>query len=123
MKDGNGGRDRTITTDLDLPAADDIAFYAEHGWWTSGHIVPEDVLDAAQLGAERYYAGGRDHQLLITGGYLDWRPEQGNVVRLNDYVSLQNDELRQMIALPVLARTAGTPAGPRSSTSMINYWC
>ncbi|AXX31930.1 Phytanoyl-CoA dioxygenase [Actinosynnema pretiosum subsp. pretiosum] len=83
-----------------------MAFYAEHGWWVSDRIIPDEVLDAAQLGAERHYAGERDHPLLISGGYLDWRPEHGNGIRLNDYVSLQNNDLRALVDLPVIAATA-----------------
>lgn len=100
---------------IGLPAAEDIAFYAEHGWWTSSHaIVADDVLDAALLGAQRHYAGERDQPMLISGGYLDWRPEHGNLVRLNDYVSLQNDDLRQLILLPVIAQIAARLAGTES---------
>lgn len=101
----------TIPTRDILPTEQDVAFYAEHGWWTSGKIVPDEVLDAAQLGAERHYAGERDHQLLISGGYLDWQPEHGAGIRLNDYVSLQNDDLRALVELPVIAETAARLAG------------
>lgn len=98
-----------------LPAAQDIAFYAEHGWWTSSPAtVPDDVLDAARLGARRHYAGERDQPMLISGGYLDWRPEHGNVIRLSDYVSLQNDDLRRLVLLPVIAEIAARLAGTKS---------
>ncbi|OXM47959.1 phytanoyl-CoA dioxygenase family protein [Amycolatopsis alba] len=100
----------TATGDL-LPTAEDVAFYAEHGWWTSDVVIPDEVLETAQLGAERHYAGERDHELLITGGYLDWRPQHGDVIRLNDYVSLQNDDLRQLVDLPVIAGIAARLAG------------
>lgn len=97
------------------PTTDDIAFYREHGWWVApGPVVPDEVLDAALLGAERHYAGERDQQLLISGGYLDWRPEHGNVIRLNDYVSLQNDDLRPVVMLPAVAEIAATLAGTGS---------
>jgi hypothetical protein len=103
--------DDSVAGDL-LPTAADLEFYVEHGWWTAGRVIPDDVLDTALLGAERHYAGERDHQLLITGGYLDWRPEHGDdVIRLNDYVSLQNDDLRQLVDLPVISRIAAMLAG------------
>lgn len=94
-----------------LPTAEDIAFYQEHGWWLSPKILPDDLLDDAMLGAERHYAGERDHQLLITGGYLDWRPEHGNVIRLNDYVSLQNEQLRELVHFELIPAIAATLAG------------
>lgn len=100
--------------DTALPSQEDAEFYREHGWWVSPPIIPDDVLDVAQLGADRHYAGERDHPLLITGGYLDWRPEHGNVVRLNDYVSLQNEDLGELAMLPVLAVIAARLAGTES---------
>jgi len=93
------------------PTEEDVAFYQEHGWWFSPRIIPDDVLETALLGAERHYTGERDHPLLINGGYLDWRPEHGDVLRLNDYVSLQNDDVRQLLELPVIARTAAVLSG------------
>ncbi|MDT8912285.1 phytanoyl-CoA dioxygenase family protein [Amycolatopsis sp. PS_44_ISF1] len=94
-----------------LPTAEDVGFYAEHGWWVSDVVVPDEVLEAAQLGAERHYAGERDHELLITGGYLDWQPQHGDVIRLNDYVSLQNDDLRHLVEQPLIAEIAARLAG------------
>jgi len=102
------------TVDNILPSTEDVEFYQEHGWWVAPEIIPDDVLDAALLGAERHYAGERDHPLLITGGYLDWRPEHGNVIRLNDYVSLQNDDLRELVSLPAIAATAARLARTES---------
>jgi len=102
------------TIDSMVPTAQDVEFYQEHGWWVAPKIIPDDVLDTALLGAERHYAGERDHPLLITGGYLDWRPEHGNVIRLNDYVSLQNDDLRELVSLPVISEIAGRLARTES---------
>src|SRR3954447_5485848 len=103
-----------MPVDLDikscLPSTEDVAFYREHGYWVSPKIIPDDVLDEAMLGAERHYAGERDYPLLITGGYLDWRPEHGNVIRLNDYVSLQNEQLRELVHLDRIAAIAATLA-------------
>lgn len=104
----------SLPVDAAVPSQEDVEFYLEHGWWVSPPIIPDDVLDAAQLGADRHYAGERDHSLLIQGGYLDWRPEHGNVVRLNDYVSLQNDDLRELVLLPLLAMVAARLAGTES---------
>jgi ectoine hydroxylase-related dioxygenase (phytanoyl-CoA dioxygenase family) len=103
-----------LPADTARPTQKDIAFYREHGWWISPQIIPDNILDTAQLGVDRHYAGERDHPLLITGGYLDWRPEHGNVVRLNDYVSLQNEDIRDLVMLPVLAAMAGLLAGAES---------
>jgi ectoine hydroxylase-related dioxygenase (phytanoyl-CoA dioxygenase family) len=79
-----------------LPSDADVAFYQEHGWYISKPIFSEEEIDDAIYGSERHYAGERDNPLLISG-YLDWKPEHGNVLRLNDYVSLQNEELRNVV--------------------------
>lgn len=97
-----------------IPTGEDITFYRRHGWWVAPKVIPDDVLDTAVLGAERHYAGERDYPLLITGGYLDWRPEHGNVIRLNDYTSLQNDDIRQLVDLPEIAAIAGRLAQSES---------
>ncbi|AXX31926.1 phytanoyl-CoA dioxygenase family protein [Actinosynnema pretiosum subsp. pretiosum] len=88
-----------------LPDEQDIRFYEEHGWWVSPPILtPKDIEDAL-FGAERYYGGDRDEKLLIEAG-TDWTPAHGNVLRQNDYVSLQVDQLRRLVHHPVVARTA-----------------
>jgi len=95
-----------------LPSADDVAFYREHGWWISPPCLSDDEIEAAAFGAERYYAGERDSPLLADPG-TDWSEEDGNVLRQNDYVSLQIDELYALAHNPILgamaARLAGTP--------------
>jgi ectoine hydroxylase-related dioxygenase (phytanoyl-CoA dioxygenase family) len=94
-----------------IPSEEDIEFYRTHGWWVSPKIIPDEVLDIAALGAQRHYTGERDQEMLVAGGYLDWRPEHGNIVRLNDYVSLQNDDVRELVEFPALARIAAALAG------------
>jgi hypothetical protein len=97
-----------------LPSAADVESYQRHGWWISPPVIPAALLEDARHGAERHYAGERDFPLPIAGGHLDWTPEQGATIRLNDYVSLQNEEIRRLVHLPVIgaiaARLAGTPA-------------
>jgi hypothetical protein len=88
-----------------LPSDEDVAFYQEHGWYISKVLFTEEELDDALYGVERHYAGERDAPLLITG-YLNWTAEDGDVLRLNDYVSLQNDQLRDLVWSPVLGAVA-----------------
>jgi ectoine hydroxylase-related dioxygenase (phytanoyl-CoA dioxygenase family) len=96
----------SIAREAHVPSTEDVAFYQEHGWWVSPKIVPDEVIETALLGIERHYAGERDHQLLIDGGYLDSRPEHADVIRFNDYVSLQNDDLRQLAYFEPIAAIA-----------------
>lgn len=89
-----------------LPREADIRFYEEHGWFATERILPDELLEDADYGIERYYAGERDFPLLVDDGYLDWRPGHGNILRLNDYVSLQNRELMALARFPLLAAVA-----------------
>jgi ectoine hydroxylase-related dioxygenase (phytanoyl-CoA dioxygenase family) len=99
------------TTQLDpaqielLPSEEDVRFYEEHGWWVSPPILTAEEIDDAAFGVERYYAGERDTPLLMEAG-TDWRPERGNILRQNDYVSLQVEELRQLVNNPLVAASA-----------------
>lgn len=88
---------------------EDIRFYEEHGWWVSPPILSQEELDEAWFGAERYYGGDRDEVLLLEAG-TDWHPGLGDVLRQNDYVSLQVDELRRLVHHRVIARTAAALA-------------
>jgi ectoine hydroxylase-related dioxygenase (phytanoyl-CoA dioxygenase family) len=90
-----------------LPTAADIAFYEEHGWYISKKVIPDEIIDAAIAGSERYYRGERDAQLPVSSGYSDWQLEDGyDVVRNNEFVSLQNRELRQLALLPIIGAIA-----------------
>jgi phytanoyl-CoA dioxygenase PhyH len=96
-----------------LPSDEDVAFYREHGYFITPKVLPEELLDDALYGVERYYSGERDTPLPISGGFLDWRPEHGERLRINDYVSLQNEELKALVRRPLLgaiaARLCGVP--------------
>ena len=93
-----------------LPSDDDVAFYNEHGWWISPPILSEEEIDNAAYGAERYYMGERDSPLLVETG-RDWTEEDGDVLRQNDYVSLQMDELRELVENPILSAIAARLSG------------
>ncbi len=97
-----------------LPTDEDVAFYREHGWYVSPLILPDELLEDAQHGVERYHAGERDTPLPLSGGYLDWREEHGNLLRLNDYVSLQNEQLRALVSFPLIGAIAARLAGTRT---------
>ncbi len=97
-----------------LPTEGDIAFYEEHGWFASSVILSPEQLEDANYGAERFYSGERDRKLPIRLGYLHWSPEDGDVLRQNDYVSLQNDEISDLVATPVLSAIAGSLARTES---------
>jgi len=93
-----------------LPSDEDVAFYREHGWYISKKILSDEAIDDALYGSERHYAGERDSELLV-GGYLDWKPGDGDALRINDYVSLQNDQLRNLVHTPLIAAVAARLSG------------
>lgn len=97
-----------------LPDEDAVGFYEEHGWYVTDCLLPADLLEAADYGIERYYAGERDMPLLIDDGYLDWRPDHGNILRLNDYVSLQNRELMALVRYQLVGAIAARLARTRT---------
>jgi hypothetical protein len=90
----------------DWPTEDDILHFEECGWATSPFWIPEDLLTQAAEAVEAYYLGERDHLLPLQGGFLDWHAEDGDGLRLNDYVSLQSDVLRELVCWPDLGRAA-----------------
>ncbi|GAB2563220.1 phytanoyl-CoA dioxygenase family protein [Spirosoma areae] len=89
-----------------LPTNDDIKFFNDHGWYISPPVLENDLIEDAYHGAMRYYAGERDIHLPLSGGFLDWKKEQGNILRINDYVSLQNEELRTLVLQPIIGAIA-----------------
>lgn len=97
-----------------LPSAEDIAFYRAHGWYVSPKIIPDEMLEQAARGSERFYAGERDDELPPESERFDWRPEQGNVLRLNSYASLRNREIRNLVMLPIIGAVASLLAGSKT---------
>jgi hypothetical protein len=96
-----------------LPTDDDVQFYREHGYWQSGKIFTDAEIDAAVTGSERFYAGDRDdfghpHSADFPRG---WVPENGDVLRKNDYSSLMNRELAGIVRKPILGAIASRLAG------------
>lgn len=90
-----------------LPTDEDVAFYEEHGWFITQRILSDELLDAAQLGAQRFYRGERDAQLPPGTGYSDWKPQDGNTLRNNEFVSLQIHAIAQLLRQSLIGAVAG----------------
>jgi len=101
-----------------LPTEADVAFYRTHGYWISPPILPSDVLDAAERGMARFYAGDTDRLLPDGSARVGWVPEHGEVLRKNDYSSLVVDELAVLVRYPLLAACAARLSG----TDTIRLW-
>lgn len=89
-----------------LPTEEDILFYEEHGWYISPPVIPEAAINLAIAGAKTFYLGERDAILKIDDGYSNWKPEDGDIVRNNEFVSLQKKELRQLALQPIIGAIA-----------------
>ena len=94
------------TQQITLPTETDIVFYEEHGWYISPQVIPDEVIDRAIEGSKRFYRGERDYTLPVATGYSNWTPEDGDVVRNNEFVSLQNRELRDLALQPIIGAIA-----------------
>jgi ectoine hydroxylase-related dioxygenase (phytanoyl-CoA dioxygenase family) len=101
-----------------VPNAADLESFRLQGWLVTPVILPKSLLEEARFGVQRLYAGERDSPLPLSGGYLDWQPEHGRGIRINDYVSLQIDELATLVRYEPLARIAGMLA----NTSIIRLF-
>lgn len=89
-----------------LPTDEDVVFYEQHGWYISKKVLTDELIDEAILATERYYRGERDTPLSVNTGYSDWKPEDGNFVRNNEFVTLQNRQFRQLGFQPIIAAIA-----------------
>lgn len=96
-----------------LPTEEDVAFYEEHGYYVSGKILPDEIIDAAVAGAERHWNGDRDWPLPINSGFADWKPSDGSGIRNSEYTALQNRDIRALVEYPLIgaiaARLARSP--------------
>jgi ectoine hydroxylase-related dioxygenase (phytanoyl-CoA dioxygenase family) len=101
-----------------LPRPEDIAFYREHGYWISPVILPTEVLDAAERGMERFYAGDHDRTLPDLPATRGWQPSDGDVLRKNDYASLRVHELAALVRHPSI----GAAAAALSAAAGIRLW-
>ena len=85
--------------------------YRRDGFVVVDGLVSETIVQQAKHGVARHHAGERDVELPNGLGYLDWRPGGPPGIRINDYVSLQNDDVRVLIAYPPLAAMAAILSG------------
>lgn len=91
-----------------LPTNDDIEFYERHGFWVSPVIIPDEVLDAADRGMGRYYAGDLDSTGIHPSG---WEPSPGDGLRKDDYASFCVQELADLVTYPMIGATAAILSG------------
>jgi ectoine hydroxylase-related dioxygenase (phytanoyl-CoA dioxygenase family) len=90
-----------------LPTDEDVAFYAEHGWFLSGKLFTDEEIDQLEAASERFYAGHRDRTLPVRPPKLAyWTPEHGPVQRHNDYIHYEVDAIDHILRKPLLGAVA-----------------
>lgn len=111
---------KTITQSLTaeqlklLPTESDIAFYEEHGWYISPKVIPDEVIDEAILGSQKFYRGETEATIPFTTGFSDWKPGDGDAVRNNQHVSYRQKQLRQLALQPIIGAIASYLAMTKS---------
>jgi len=94
-----------------LPSADDVEFYATHGWYLSKKLFTDDEVDELIAASDRYYAGERDRALPVRPPHLAaWDPSKGDVQRHNDYVHYEHDGLAKLLRKPLIGAVAAALA-------------
>jgi hypothetical protein len=97
----------TLGGNVFIPSEAEVRSYEKLGHYvTTEPIIPADLIERALFGVNRYYCGERDWKLPISG-FLDWQPEHGGLLRINDYVSLQCEELHALCSYVAIAAVAG----------------
>src|SRR4051794_23129873 len=90
-----------------LPSDEDVAFYAEHGWYLTKKLFTDDEVDELVEASERYYAGERARRLPSHPPRLAyWEPGSGNVQRHNDYVHYESDAIAKILCKPLIGAVA-----------------
>ncbi|MEM7757794.1 MAG: phytanoyl-CoA dioxygenase family protein [Cyanobacteria bacterium P01_A01_bin.40] len=89
-----------------LPSEEDVCFYEEHGWYISPPVIAEAAIDIAIAGSQAFYRGEKDADLPFASGYSNWQPTDGDIIRNNEFVSLQKKELKQLALQPIIGAIA-----------------
>lgn len=96
-----------LTQDADLlPSEEDVRRYERDGWYISPPVIPHDLLDRVQLAIEAHHKGHRDRTLTTSAKFSDWKPGDGDGVRNNEFCSLQNFGVRELVAFPLVGAIA-----------------
>lgn len=95
-----------------MPSDDDVKFYREHGYYLSKKIYTDEQIESALRGADRFYTGKRENIVQSQGQFIaGWTPAHGDVLRKNDYASLQNRELFNFVRNPLVGAIASRLSG------------
>ncbi len=98
-----------------LPSDEDVERYEAEGFYISKPgVLPDDLIEAAIYGAERFYRGDLDARLPVETGYSNTVSTDESLPRNNEFVSLQVSQLRDLATYPLIgaiaAKLARSPA-------------
>ena len=97
-----------------LPTEAEVERYEALGYHVAPPVIPHDLLDAVRDRIDAIQSGVRDRDLSTDARFSDWRTGDAAAVRNNEFCSLQNDVVRDLVRLPVIgaiaARLARSPA-------------
>jgi ectoine hydroxylase-related dioxygenase (phytanoyl-CoA dioxygenase family) len=97
----------TETQRAALPTDDEIAGYAEHGWYLTRRVFTDEQIDELVDATERYYAGARSRTLPVRPPRLAaWQASDGPVQRHNDYVHYESDPIARVLLSPLIGAIA-----------------
>ena len=100
-------------TGVRLPTVAELAAYHRDGFVVVRGLVPGEVLDAAERGMHRFYAGEVDAPFPGRTRWddWDWTPAHGDVLRKNDYASRMVTDLATLVEFPGIGAFAAALAG------------
>jgi phytanoyl-CoA dioxygenase PhyH len=102
-----------------LPTDEDVAWYAEHGWYLSKKLLSDEEIATLVSASERFYGGHRDRVLPHHPPTLAyWEPSRGEVQRHNDYIHYECDAIAAILRKPLIGAVAARLAG----TGQIRVW-
>lgn len=93
-----------------LPTEQEIVLYEETGWYVSKKIIPDEIIDAAILGADNFYKGEIDFNLYNTQGIANDSYNTTSAIRNNEFVTLQKKEIQALGFYPLVGAIAAALA-------------
>jgi Phytanoyl-CoA dioxygenase (PhyH) len=98
-----------------LPSDEDVASYAEHGWYLSEKLLTDAEVDTLLTESEAFYAGKRDRRLPAQPPKLAyWQPSDAQVQRHNDYIHYESAAIGRILRKPLIGAVAARLAGADS---------
>lgn len=95
-----------------LPTDEEVAGYAEHGWYLSRKLLTDAEVDQLLAASEAFYAGRRSRRLPGRPQTLAyWEPSDGEVQRHNDYIHYESEEIAAILRKPIIGAVAARLAG------------